>query len=113
VTVSYFEWLKNLSHVRFGRMERRWEEARGTSMTSALEELTGKKLHPSVAQTIIHGADEHDLVRSGLEDTMCGAFTQIRDRMHANPAIESLRTGAFCVAVDKVATSYLELGVFP
>ena len=113
VTVSYFEWLKNLSHVRFGRMERRLVEARGKDIVEALEEITGKKLPARVHAEIGHGHEEIDLVRSGLEDTMVKAYEQIIDRVHSDDRIDSLRTGSFTVAIEKVARAYLELGVFP
>ncbi|NNF06631.1 MAG: Glu/Leu/Phe/Val dehydrogenase [Candidatus Eisenbacteria bacterium] len=113
VTVSYFEWLKNLSHVRFGRMDRRLQERRGLDVVNAVEELTGKKVSATLQAEITHGADEQDVVRSGLEDTMVGAYEQIVEQILSNNEIKSLRTAAFTVAIDKVAKSYLELGVFP
>jgi len=113
VTVSYFEWLKNLSHVRFGRMDRRLQESRGAHIVDSIEELTGGKVSAARRSGIIHGPDEHDLVRSGLEDTMVEAYNTIVERALSNPEIKSLRTAAFCVSLEKVASSYLELGVFP
>ncbi len=44
VTVSYFEWLKNLSHVRYGRMEKRYTENLNTNILGQIEFLTGKKV---------------------------------------------------------------------
>jgi glutamate dehydrogenase (NAD(P)+) len=113
VTVSYFEWLKNLSHVRFGRMGKRYQEATNASMLSALEEMTGKTLGPEARARIVAGADEEDIVRSGLEETMVNAFAEISERMISDPRIDTLRTSAFSIAIEKVARSYLELGVFP
>jgi glutamate dehydrogenase (NAD(P)+) len=111
--VSYFEWLKNLSHVRFGRMGKRYQEATNASMLSALEEMTGKTLGPEARARIVAGADEEDIVRSGLEETMVNAFAEISERMISDPRIDTLRTSAFSIAIEKVARSYLELGVFP
>ena len=113
VTVSYFEWLKNLSHVRFGRMDRRLQESRGHQLVETIEDLTGKKVNNTVRADIIHGPGEQDLVRSGLEDTMVGAYEQIIERYLSTEEVDSLRTAAFAVAIDKIATSYLQLGVFP
>jgi glutamate dehydrogenase (NAD(P)+) len=111
--VSYFEWLKNLSHVRFGRMGKRFQEASNASMLAALEELTGKTMGPEARARIVAGADEEDIVRSGLEETMVNAFDEISERMIRDSRIDTLRTAAFAIAIEKVARSYLELGVFP
>ncbi len=113
VTVSYFEWLKNLSHVRFGRMERRLEERDEAGFVRALEQLTGKTLSDEEKKTLVHGAEEQDIVNSGLEDTMIGAYHAIRDTLKRNPKLGDLRAAAFLTAIDKVAVSYRELGVFP
>jgi glutamate dehydrogenase (NAD(P)+) len=113
VTVSYFEWLKNLSHVRFGRMDKRFQEASHTHMISALEELTGKSLDPANRAQAIHGPNEEDIVFSGLEETMVVAFREIAEKMIEDPRIDTLRTSAFAIAIQKVAMAYLELGVFP
>jgi glutamate dehydrogenase (NAD(P)+) len=112
VTVSYFEWLKNLSHVRFGRMEKRFEEMRAEEMVKSIESATGKLLPNRERKLVIHGAEEEDLVNSGLEETMSVAWRQIRDVQRKYPASD-LRTAAFISAIDKIAVSYMELGIFP
>lgn len=113
VTVSYFEWLKNLSHVRFGRMGKRFEANINMKILQAVEKLTGKKLPAETVSEIAYGAEEEDLVNSGLEDTMVTAYNEIRDiKMRLGKKVD-LRTAAFLCAIDKVATSYLELGIFP
>jgi glutamate dehydrogenase (NAD(P)+) len=113
VTVSYFEWLKNLSHVRLGRMSKRFEESSKRALISTLERLTGKKVSSRERKTVIHGADEVDLVNSGLEDTMINAYNELREAYLENPKIEDLRVAALVVAIQKIATSYLQLGIFP
>ena len=113
VTVSYFEWLKNLSHVRFGRMAKRFEEFSAREMVQALEGATGKGLSEEQRRRLVRGPDEEDLVNSGLEETMIAAFHQIRGVQTANPKTGDLRTAAFVLAIDKIAVSYGELGVFP
>jgi glutamate dehydrogenase (NAD(P)+) len=113
VTVSYFEWLKNLSHVRYGRMEKRFTENQNTRILQELEELTGKKVDDQNKQAIMHGADEVDLVRSGLEETMITATREIMEVWQSNPQIPDMRTAAYVNAINKVATSYNELGIFP
>ena len=106
VTVSYFEWIKNLSHIRFGRMERRYEEAQSKGLVEAIEEATGKTLSDTVKQKLISGPDELDLVRSGLDDTMREAYNNIRNIFNAREAVVDLRTAAFVLAIEKIADSY-------
>jgi glutamate dehydrogenase (NAD(P)+) len=113
VTVSYFEWVKNLSHVRFGRVGKRFEEASFERVVNAIERSTGHRFGEEERRTIVHGADEIDLVNSGLEETMIGAYHQIHEIWKSDRRVPDLRTAAFLSAVRKVATSYLELGVFP
>lgn len=113
VTVSYFEWLKNLSHVRYGRMEKRFTENQNRNILSQMEELTGKSVGDKEREIIMHGPNEADLVYSGLEETMIGATREIVDTWKSNPDIPDLRTAAYVVAINKVGTSYEELGIFP
>ena len=113
VTVSYFEWLKNLSHVRYGRMEKRFTENMNQHILGQIEELTGKRVVDRERQFIMHGADEVDLVYSGLEETMITATREIMEEWKKNPQIPDMRTAAFVVAINKVGTSYAELGIFP
>src|SRR5687767_13866805 len=94
VTVSYFEWLKNLSHVRFGRLSRRFEESSAQAMLSMVESLTGKHATAKQRRLIVHGADEVDLVRSGLEDTMINAYEAIHEKM-LERKLPDQRTAAF------------------
>ena len=113
VTVSYFEWLKNLSHVRYGRMEKRFTENMNMHIINQIEELTSKKVSAPERQLIVHGAEEVDLVHSGLEETMITATHEIIDEWKRNPQIPDMRTAAYVVAINKVGTSYAELGIFP
>ncbi len=113
VTVSYFEWLKNLSHVRFGRMEKRFEETAFKNVLQAVEDLTGKTLGEDRMARLSHGADEADLVNSGLEDTMISAWNQVRDVWTHHGRKTDIRTAAFISAINKVAVSYKDLGIFP
>jgi glutamate dehydrogenase (NAD(P)+) len=113
VTVSYFEWIKNLSHVRLGRVGKRFEEASFDRIVNAIERSTGHRFADGERRAIVHGADEIDLVNSGLEETMIGAYHQIREIWKGDRRVPDLRTAAFLSAVRKVATTYLELGVFP
>lgn len=113
VTVSYFEWLKNLSHVRYGRLEKRFTENLNTNILGQIEFLTGRKVGSKARQTIMHGPEEADLVYSGLEETMISATREIMEMWKHNPAIPDMRTAAYVVAINKVGTAYAELGIFP
>ena len=113
VTVSYFEWLKNLSHVRLGRMDRRRQAATEMRMLQAIEVATGKKFSDAERQSFVKVTDELAIVNSGLEDTMIVAYQDIREALRAEPKMGDLRTAAFKRAIDKVAIVYEELGIFP
>ncbi len=113
VTVSYFEWLKNLSHVRYGRMEKRFEESSNQRIVSAFERLTDKQLDPARRQEIIEGPAEEDIVNSGLEDTMIQAYQEMHTVREYHGKSVDLRTAAFIVSINKIARSYRELGIFP
>jgi glutamate dehydrogenase (NAD(P)+) len=113
VTVSYFEWLKNLSHVRFGRMEKRYEEMAYARMVKSLENTTGKTLTDAERAGLVKGADEEDLVNSGLDETMIDAYREIREVQRRFPKVPDLRCAAFISAIDKIAQSYMALGIFP
>ncbi|CUH75244.1 Glutamate dehydrogenase [Tritonibacter multivorans] len=116
VTVSYFEWVKNLSHIRFGRMQRRQEEARHQLVVDQLEALSdnlGNKwtLDPKFKEKYLRGADELELVRSGLDDTMRIAYQSMRKVWHERDDVKDLRTAAYLVSIDKVAASYRAKGL--
>jgi glutamate dehydrogenase (NAD(P)+) len=113
VTVSYFEWLKNLSHVRFGRMQKRHEQANELSMLKAIEQATGRKFSDTERAAFAKGADEQDLVNSGLEETMIAAFHELLTAQRQTAGVPDLRIAAFLIAIQKVARSYVELGIFP
>ncbi len=112
VTVSYFEWVKNLGHVRFGRMEKRFDEAAYGRLLKAVEGVTGRSFTADEVERLTQGASEEDLVNSGLEETMIGAYHPIREAWKRQDGID-MRTAAMIVAIDKVALSYEQLGIFP
>lgn len=113
VTVSYFEWLKNLSHMRFGRMDKRFNQQTYTNLINLVEETTGVAVSPTQRSVIARGADEIDLVRSGLEETMIVAYHQIREVKNRKSEIKDLRTAAFVNAINKIASDYTSLGIWP
>ena len=113
VTVSYFEWLKNLSHVAFGRINRRFEENSNLNLVNMVEGITGMSLTPLQRATIVKGASELELVNSGLEDTMIRSYHEIREIYKANSKIDTLRTAALVAVINKIAISYQNLGVWP
>ena len=106
VTVSYFEWLKNLSHVRFGRMDRRYEEAQGQAIIDVLEQALGKPVEGAARDSLLTGPDELTLVRSGLDDTMREAYGEIREVHVSNDKINDRRTAAFALSIKKIAAIY-------
>ncbi|HEX3274545.1 MAG TPA: Glu/Leu/Phe/Val dehydrogenase [Gemmatimonadales bacterium] len=113
VTVSYFEWVKNLGHVRFGRMQKRFEQGAYARLLSAVESVTGRTFTDEEVARVTQGASEEDLVTSGLEETMMGAYHPIRAEWKRRGGTVDLRTAAMIVAIDKVALSYEQLGIFP
>ncbi len=112
VTVSYFEWIRNLSHIRFGRMQRRYDDLRSHQYAELLEEVTGTKIPENLRKKMIYGAAEIDLVRSGLDDTMRTAYQEIRETMLSSDKIDDLRTAAYVNAISKISRSYLDVGVY-
>ncbi len=113
VTVSYFEWVKNLSHVRFGRMGKRFEESTNRYIINAIESATGKPLPDEWVAHLSRAADEEDLINSGLEETMIQAYHAIRESRFRHKERIDLRVAAFLTAIEKIAVSYMELGIFP
>ena len=113
VTVSYFEWLKNLSHVQLGRMGKRFDQSAFDKILHTVERLTDKGLSEGERREVARGADEIDLVNSGLEETMITAYRQIYEEWRADTQVPDLRTAAFISAIKKIAVSYIELGIFP
>jgi len=111
VTVSYFEWIKNLSRIRFGRMQRRAEETRYGALIEGIERMTGKPFPDDLARRAIDGGTEIDLVRSGLEDTMRNSYEVISQVWNREKAAADLRTAAMMVAVRRIAQSYQSLGI--
>ncbi len=113
VIVSYFEWLKNLSHIRFGRIEKRHQESTYSRLLSTIESATGERLSPGERAAVIRGPDELTVVNSGLEEIMAVAYREIRETLERRPDMGSQRIAAMANAIEKVARSYLSLGVFP
>ncbi len=113
VTVSYFEWLKNLEHVRFGRMEKRFEESSARQLLAAIEGATGRTFTEQETSAYARGADEIDLVNSGLEETMIESYHGIRDIAKRFDGAIDLRTASMIDAIEKVALAYSDRGIFP
>lgn len=113
VIVSYFEWLKNLSHIGFGRLEKRYQESTYGRILSTLETATDHRLTPDQRAAVIRGPDELTVVNSGLEEIMVVAYREIRETLRRRPEMGTLRIAAMANAIEKVARSYLALGVFP
>jgi len=112
VTVSYFEWIRNISHIRFGRMQRRHDELRSHQYVALLQEISGINISDENKSKMVHGADEVDLVRSGLDDTMRMAYQEMRNELMANKNIHDLRTAAFAIAIQKISRTYIDVGIY-
>jgi glutamate dehydrogenase (NAD(P)+) len=113
VTVSYFEWTKNIGHIRYGRMGKRLAVARENDMINAIEHMLSQNFSEADRRLFSRATDEIDIVRSGLEGTMVDAYREIRAVCRRRSRIHDLRTAAFAVAIRKIAASYESLGIFP
>ena len=111
VTVSYFEWVKNVSHMRFGRLSRQLEIQRGLRIVDMIETAAGRPVPEELKAPLLRGTDELDLVESGLEGVMRDGYGAIRGRMRETEGIDDLRTAAFAVGLEKVALSYQQMGL--
>lgn len=109
VTVSYFEWIKNISHIRFGRMDRRLDEIRGQKIVELIEHMTEKSVPKELGESIKTGAHELDLIRSGLDDTMRSAYQDMHRVWRERDDVPDLRTAAYRIAIEKIARYYTEM----
>ena len=112
VTVSYFEWVKNLTHIRFGRMQRREVENQNLSIIKAVEKMTGKEFPDDLKASVMQGPTELSLVRSGLDDTMRTGYKAMSNRFHSDKRIKSLRMASMVIAIERIAESYVSLGIW-
>ncbi|WP_375579588.1 Glu/Leu/Phe/Val dehydrogenase [Marivirga tractuosa] len=112
VTVSYFEWLKNLSRVSFGKLEKRYDMEKYKFLIDSIETATGDAFNQEQRDAIVKGASERDLVISGLEETMVTAYHDMNEK-RKEKKLKSLRTAAFILAIDRIAVSYTDMGIFP
>ena len=110
VTVSYFEWIRNTSHIRMGRLNKRYEEHRGEVIIKAIEQISPNKLPKDMINQLVYGANEEDIISSGLEDTMRVAFQEILE-MREKYNLDNYRMATYAIAIKKIEKSYLELGI--
>ena len=110
VTVSYFEWIRNTSHIRMGRLNKRYEEHRGETIVKAIQNISGQKLPQNIIDQLVRGANEEDIIASGLEDTMRVAFQEMLEIKETHN-LTSYRMSAYAIALKKIEKSYLELGI--
>jgi len=112
VVVSYFEWVKNITHIPFGLMERRYDEIRNRTLARSLEIMTGKSLPDEAEQELFYGRREIDLVRSGLDGMMRSAYSELSRRWNdpGNPAPD-LRTAAYAVSIRRLSEAYRAIGL--
>ncbi|HET9885990.1 MAG TPA: Glu/Leu/Phe/Val dehydrogenase [bacterium] len=113
VTVSYFEWTKNLQHMNYGRLSRQLDRIESEMFIRQTEALTGKQFDPKARATLLRSHDELMIVNSGLEDTMRTAYQEIRQVKLSRKNVEDLRMASYALAIEKIALAYLDLGIFP
>ena len=111
VIVSYFEWVKNLTHMRFGRMQKRETEKHSLNLIEVMEKLTGKKIPKELFEKITEGPSEISLVRSGLDDTMREGYREISKKWNSDKLINDFRTSAMVIAIEKIAKDYKSIGI--
>jgi len=111
VTVSYFEWIKNLSRIRFGRLQRRAQESQMSNLIDGIEAMTGKEFPLAFKSSTVQGLSERDLVFSGLEDTMTETYKAISRLWNSEAGIPDLRTAAMMIAVKRIVQSYSSMGI--
>ena len=110
VTVSYFEWIRNISHIRMGRLNKRYEEHKGEAIVKAINKISQNNLPQDMINQLVYGANEEDIIISGLEDTMRVAFQEILN-IKSKYNLENYRMAAYAIALQKIEKSYLELGI--
>ena len=111
VTVSYLEWVKNVSHIRFGRLDRRLEEARGQQIIKVIEAMTGRTVPAEIRAPLLKGSGELERVKSGLDDTMRNAYNAMREARLSRTNVPDNRTAAFVLGIEKIAKAYEEMGL--
>jgi len=111
VAVSYFEWVKNLRHIRFGRLEKRRNQIQLNNLIEAIESMTGKTMPAKYKSNFHNGIEEIDLIRSGLDDMMIDGFQSVKKEFFETDKIADFRTAAFKTAIEKIALSYDFIGL--
>ena len=111
VAVSYFEWVKNLRHIRFGRLEKRRNQIQLNNLVEAIEAMTGKSMPKQYKEKFADGIEEIDLIRSGLDDMMIDGFQSVKKEFLENEKIPDFRTAAYKAAIEKIALSYDFIGL--
>ena len=111
VAVSYFEWVKNIRHIRFGRLEKRENLFQFNTLIEGIESMTGKTMPQEFKSNFRNGVDEIDLIRSGLDDMMIDGFQEVKKEFMSNDKITDFRTAAYKVAIEKIAMSYDSIGL--
>ncbi|CAH0716631.1 unnamed protein product, partial [Brenthis ino] len=117
VTVSYFEFLKNLNHVSFGKLNIKFWRDSNTALLDSVEQSLKKanicaKISPTpIFQSLMSGASEELIVNSGLEFTMENSCRNVkRSAMQHNLDLD-LRTAAYITAIEKIFVTYDEHGL--
>ena len=109
--MSYFEWVKNIRHIRFGRLEKRRNQLQINNLIEAIEAMTGKSMPKKYKASFMNGIEEIDLIRSGLDDMMIDGFQSVKKAFIETDKITDFRTAAYKVAIEKIALSYDFIGL--
>jgi glutamate dehydrogenase (NAD(P)+) len=112
VVVSYFEWVKNLSHISYERMTRRYQQMANDRLLHILQHVTKSELSPADRELLCQAPDEIDFVRTALENTMARSYQKIRDQWKSRD-LPDLRRSAYLVAAENVGSAYLQSGIYP
>jgi glutamate dehydrogenase (NAD(P)+) len=111
VTVSYFEWVKNIGHMPFGLMQRRQREHEQARLVEGLEQALGRQFSEAQKANFATGGTELDLVRSGLEEKMRSTFARMSELRAENSAIGDLRTAGYVLALARIKGHYEAIGI--
>ena len=111
VTVSYFEWVRNLGHIRFGLLDHSRQEDQNRRIAEMLEAMTGSTIPPEQRAAFVRGSEEIDLVRSGLDEVMRGAYRRMADIRRSRSGVPDFRTAAYVLAIESIADAYKSSGI--